>query len=121
MQHRMTANKRAIITMLSGASDKGHSALQIATELSLDLPNVTRSLKALVSSGDVVATDSVMLVQREPDAEPYAQTRPHYSLRLIHRAAPQPALSGLLHSASCSSFKTFSVCLSTNAEPAPER
>lgn len=80
MQHRMTANKRAIITMLTTDPEKGYSALQLATELSLDLPNVTRSLKALVASGNIIVTDSVMLVQREPDAEPYAQTRPHYSL-----------------------------------------
>lgn len=80
MQHRMTANKRAILAMLATAHDKGYSALQLATGLSLDLPNVTRSLKSLVASGDVTVTESVLLVQREPDTEPYAQTRPHYTL-----------------------------------------
>lgn len=80
MQHRMTGNKRAILALLTTAPEKGYSALQIATALSLDLPNVTRSLKALVASGNIIMTDSVMLVQREPDTEPYAQTRPHYSL-----------------------------------------
>ena len=77
----MTANKRAILAMLTTAPEKGCSALQLATALSLDLPNVTRSLKALVASGDVTVTESVLLVQREPDAEPYVQTRPHYSLQ----------------------------------------
>ena len=80
MQHRMTGNKRAILALLKTALGKSYSALQIATELSLDLPNVTRSLKALVASGDVKVTESVLLVQREPDAAPYVQKRPHYSL-----------------------------------------
>lgn len=80
MQQRMTANKRAILALLTEAPEKGYSALQIATRLSLDLPNVTRSLKALVASGSVTAVDELLLVQREPDAEPYVQTRPHYQL-----------------------------------------
>lgn len=80
MQHRMTANKRALLELLTTAPHGGYSALYIATELSLDLSNVTRSLKALEASGDVAVVDSILLVQRVPDAEPYAQTRPHYEL-----------------------------------------
>ena len=80
MQQRMTSNKHAILQLLSTVPEKGYNALQIATTLELDLANTTRTLKALVASGALVAQDHPVMVCRTPDATPYERKRPHYSL-----------------------------------------
>jgi DNA-binding IclR family transcriptional regulator len=80
MQQRNTMNKRAILGLLATAPQGGFMAAQLATMLGLQLSNLTRTLKALVASGDVLATSRTVMVYRRPTSVPYAQDFLHYTL-----------------------------------------